>query len=218
MGAILLGLIYQFYYGGGDTFGYTTFGSHYIWESFLDNPVTALKLIFLKTSYLPETFKYASQIWYFQDPPSYFVVRVAGLLGIITFDTYSSIAVLFACISFSGLWALYTSLHKMFPNLSLQFAIALFFIPSVVFWGSGIMKDTLTLAALSWATYAFSNLFVFNKGSLKYYAILLVALYVIYLVKIYILICFLPAIFVWFFFNNLSKVKHLLLRISLVPV
>ncbi|MGI9543576.1 MAG: hypothetical protein ACR2MX_09975, partial [Cyclobacteriaceae bacterium] len=42
--------------------------------------------------------------------------------------------------------------------------------------------------------------------------------YVIYLVKIYILICFLPAIFVWFFFNNLSKVKHLLLRISLVPV
>jgi len=37
MGAIGVGLIYQFYYGGGDTFSYYTHGAAHIVDAFYDN-------------------------------------------------------------------------------------------------------------------------------------------------------------------------------------
>ena len=41
VGAIAVGLIYQFYYGGGDTFTYFHLVSRYIWEAFKESPVLA---------------------------------------------------------------------------------------------------------------------------------------------------------------------------------
>ena len=112
-GAITLGLVYQFYYGGGDTFGFTTYGASYIWEAFLKDPLAGLKLILLDNEYQSDTFRYASRMWYFDDTPSYFVVRVAGIFSLVTFNTYSSIAVIFASLSFLSLWMLFKSLNKM---------------------------------------------------------------------------------------------------------
>ncbi|MEQ9008058.1 MAG: hypothetical protein RLP12_09255, partial [Ekhidna sp.] len=43
IGAIGLGLVYQFYYQGGDTFNYWTHGSRWIWEAFLDSPLTGIQ-------------------------------------------------------------------------------------------------------------------------------------------------------------------------------
>jgi hypothetical protein len=117
-GAISLGLIYQYYYKGGDTFVYFDHGSRYIWEAFLDSPFKAFKLIFAKGEYLPETWEYASNIIFYDDLPSYFVVRIAGFFDIFTFHTYSATASLFAVAGFSGLWAMYTAFYRMFPKIT----------------------------------------------------------------------------------------------------
>lgn len=45
-GAIALGIIYQFYYGGGDTFNFHTHGSRHVWEAFWDSPAKGWKLFF----------------------------------------------------------------------------------------------------------------------------------------------------------------------------
>jgi hypothetical protein len=45
VGALALGFIYQFYYDGGDTFNYHTWGSRVIWEAFIDSPTTGFKLL-----------------------------------------------------------------------------------------------------------------------------------------------------------------------------
>ena len=130
IGSITLGLIYQFYYKGGDTFNYFERGSKYIWEAFRDSPIKGLSLMFANGEYNPETFQYASEIIYYHDLPSYFVVRVAGFFDLFTFHTYSATAVLFAVFSFSGLWAMYTVFYRMLPKMHWQLAIAIFFIPS----------------------------------------------------------------------------------------
>ena len=207
LGALFLGLIYQFYYGGGDTFGYTTYGASHIWRAFLDEPPVAFDMIFGTNEYTTKNFKYAVKIWYFDDAASYFVVRVAGILSLLSFNTYSVIALLFAIISFSGLWAFYTALTKWYPKLHLPFAIAIFGIPSVVFWGSGVMKDTLTIGALGWAMYALVNLIVFKKQLWVSIPILVLAILVIYTIKIYILLCFFPSVMIWLFFSWLITVK-----------
>ena len=218
IGAISVGMIYQFYYGGGDTFTYFHLGSKYIWEAFKDSPILAFKLIFAGTEYAGETFQYASKIYTYGDLSSYFVVRAAGVLDILTFHTYSATAILFAAISFSGLWALYHVLFRMNPDQHFGMAIAVFFVPSVFFWGSGILKDTITIGALGWATYGIYNLFIAKRHFFISSIILIVVLYTIYTIKIYILLCFLPTAILWVFYTRVGKVKHIVVKIFAVPI
>ncbi|MCG8310526.1 MAG: hypothetical protein MI975_24250 [Cytophagales bacterium] len=218
IGAISLGLIYQFYYKGGDTFTYFSYGSKYIWEAFKDHPVKAIKLIFAGSEYANDTFQYASKIYTYGDMSSYFVVRVAGFLDIFTFHTYSATAVLFAAISFSGLWALYYVFYKIYPRQHLGLAIAVFFIPSVFFWGSGILKDSITVGALGWATFGSFNVFFAKRNRIFSLIILLCSFYTIYSIKIYILLCFLPAVILWVLYSRLGEVKNIAMKILFAPI
>jgi hypothetical protein len=218
IGALAVGFIYQFYYGGGDTFAYFEMGSRFIWEAFMDSPIKAFQLIFSDGSYYPETMEYASKILFYEDKPSYFVVRVAGFFDIFTFHTYSATACLFALLSFSGLWAMYTSFYKMFPRLHLEIAVALFFIPSVFFWGSGILKDSITLGALGWATYAFHAIFIERRKLISSLLILFFSFFIIYEIKIYILLCYIPALLIWLYVMYMKNVRNLVLKIMILPV
>jgi hypothetical protein len=218
IGAVALGFIYQFYYSGGDTFAYFDQGSRYIWEAFLESPIKAIQLIFADGSYNTGTWEYASKIIFYEDQPSYFVVRVAGIFDIFTFHTYSATACLFALLSFSGLWAMYTAFYKMYPRLHLELAIAIFFVPSVFFWGSGILKDSLTLGALGWATFAFHAIFIENKRVILSLFILIFSFFIIYEIKIYILLCFIPALFIWLYVMYMGRVRNLVIKTMVLPV
>ena len=162
--AICLGLLYQFYYAGegGDTFGYY-YGARRIWGFFLENPSDAFRIIFWDGEFGGGMYALVSRIPHYHDPAAFAVDRVAGFLGLFTFGNYSGIALFFALISFSGSWALYSSLKRLYPDLHKWLAIAILFIPSVVFWGSGILKDTLTFSALCWMIWAFMNVTVFKE-------------------------------------------------------
>ena len=220
-GAIAVGLIYQFYYGGGrpsgDTFNYFA-NAAIIIEAFGDSFDTGLKLLLANGEYEPEIFQYASRMYWFRSPTEYFVIRIIAVLGLLTFHTYSAIAVLFAALSFSGVWALFRTFYKMFPPLHRKFAIAVLFLPSVVFWGSGILKDSITLGALGWATWAIVRIFFERRGVPVATAILLLALYTIYAIKIYIVLCFLPAALLWVFLANVERVRSVAIRGVIAPV
>jgi hypothetical protein len=218
IGAVALGFIYQFYYQSGDTFTFFNQGSYYIWKAFQDSPAKGLSLIFSQAGhYSVNTYEYASKITFFRDPSSFFVIRVAGILDLITFHTYSSTAILFAIFSFTGSWAMYSVFYRMFPRLHLQLALAIFFIPSVFFWGSGLMKDSLTFGALGWATYAFIKIFIRRESILTSALILLISFYIIYEVKIYILLCYIPSLLIWLYFRYLTVIRNLVLRAMLLP-
>ncbi len=74
-GALSVGFIYQFYYGGGDTFNYHTYGSRHIWEAFGDEPIKGVKLLLSDGNKSAELYKYTSKIIFFGDPNSYAVVK-----------------------------------------------------------------------------------------------------------------------------------------------
>ena len=221
VGAIAVGFIYQFYYGGGrpsgDTFNYFA-NAAIIHEAFGESFDTGLQLLLADGEYTPDIFQYATRMYWFHSPTEYFVIRVIAVLGLLTFHTYSAIAVLFAVLSFSGVWALFGTFYKLFPALHRKFAIAILFLPSVVFWGSGILKDSITLGALGWATWAIVRIFFERKGIPLATTILLLALYTIYAVKIYIVLCFLPAALLWVFMANIDRVQSVVIRALVTPV
>jgi len=218
LGAILVGVIYQFYYNGGDTYNYFTHGSRHIWEAFGDDPFKGLKLLFAGKEHYPDTFNYSSQIWYYGDLPSYFIVRITAFFDLFTYHTYSATACLFAFFSFSGLWALYTALYRLYPQSHLELALAVLFVPSVFFWGSGIMKDTITLTALSWATYAMVKIFIEKERYLLNILLLLFSFYLIFSIKLYILLCFIPAVLIWVFLVELHHIRSKIVRGLVFPM
>ena len=217
VGALGVGFIYQFYYSGGDTFNYYHDAS-LVWEAFLDSPYKAFLLITANGEHLPESFEYSSRMWFFHDPTSYVVVRFAGFFSLLSFNAYAVIACFFAILSYSGLWALYLTFYKLYPRLHKPLAWAVLFIPSVFFWGSGLLKDTLTLAAVGWATYAIYKIFFQREYIWLFSFILWVSCALIYSIKIYILLCFLPAAILWIFLAYIGQVHSAALRLVLMPL
>ena len=217
LGALLLGVLYQFYYGGGDTFGYYTHGAQHIYETFYDQPEVAFKLIFTKNDYSGGVYQYASKIWMYRDSPAYMVVRIAGLFAIITGGTYSGTALLFALVSFSGLWAMYMAFCKLFPDQVFGMAVAILFIPSTIFWGSGILKDSITFGMLAWSTAALINLLYWQKRPWLWVTILVLSLLLALNIKEYIVLSFFPAAMIWTYFVMIKKVNNRVLRMLIAP-
>ena len=194
IGAISIGLLYQFYYGGGDTFVYHS-GSRVIWEAFTDSPIVGLKLLFTDRSSHEGIYAYSSKIAFFHDEQSYNVVRIAAFFDLLTFSTYSATAVLFSVFSFTGMWMLFITFYKQYPHFHRGTAIAVLFIPTVAIWGSGIFKDTITLACLGIATYYLHAIFFERKINIFSIVLLFSSLFIIYSIKIFILQAFIPAAF-----------------------
>lgn len=219
IGAIALGVVYQFYYGSGDTYIYFTYGSKWIWQAWMDDPILGLKILLEKGGLRnPETFEYTERIWYYKDPHSFTIVRIAALFDIFTFHTYSATALFFAVFNFSGSWALFAAISKRYPYRINYLAIAVFFIPSIILWGSGILKDTITFSALAWITASSFQMIENRKWSILHLLIILVGSLIIYNIKVYILLTFIPMLFIWAFWRQIVSIRNSFLRWIFAPI
>ncbi len=117
----------------------------HVWEAFMDSPPKECGLLLNDGSNYNDVYRYASKIVFFSDPQSYAIVKIAAVFDLLTFSSYSSTAILFAVVSFVGMWMFFLTFYEQYPQLHRWLAIASFFIPSVFFWGSGLLKDTITI-------------------------------------------------------------------------
>ncbi|HEU5167824.1 MAG TPA: hypothetical protein VFU29_19900 [Chitinophagaceae bacterium] len=196
-GGIFVGLIYHYYYKGGDTFEYWHH-SIVINSSLQESFVTWLKLITrFGDQYDPDMYPYVGQMMWYESPPDYVVPQVGAFLGLFTLNTYLPTTAIYSALSFIGIWKLFVVFTKLYPRLIKQMAFAFLFIPSVVFWGSGFMKDTITFSCIGWVTHFFYIIFYENKKIIANSIFALIFLYIIFIVKSYIVMAFLPAALLW---------------------
>ncbi|HUH75458.1 MAG TPA: hypothetical protein VLZ75_13770 [Chitinophagales bacterium] len=153
---------------------------------------------------------------------SFVINKISGLLSIFTFNSFLLNTAIFSLVSYLGLWYMFLAFLKMFPQLKREFAISILFFPSVVFWGSGLMKDTLCIGAVGFMTYNFCRLFIL-KDKLSFTDIFSNAFmfifcsYIISQIKIYQLIAYLPGTFLWLFYKYRNNIKSDFIRISITP-
>ena len=218
-GAIALGLVYYFYYGGGDTTNYFQTASAY-GKLLFENKDDFWVAMFGHADKHYFTFSESTgfPIYKPKDHHSFFVVRL--LIPIVTLGLHSYFvsAILVATITYGGIWKLYQTFLAEFPELKKELAIACLFIPSCVFWGSGLMKDSFTLSGVGWFTYAFYNLFIIKKRSLKYVIYILISSYVILAIKPYIFFALLPGSILWLSNQQIKKINHAFIRLIASPV
>ncbi len=215
--AILLGIIYQFYYQGGDTFSYFN-ESQIIHKALTTDFTNGVSLLLSNGTFDPETYQYSSLLRWYRFPSEFTVVKFAAVFSVIGFGTYSTIAILFSLFSFWGLWLMYNIFCKIDPKLKYYFAIAIFFIPSVVFWGSGLLKDSLMMGCLGLLFYGFYNLFISRTNIIKSLIYIFIAFIILYYIRIYILLGFVPPALVWVFMTNNKKIRNPIIRRFIAPI
>ncbi len=206
-GAIFVALVYQYYYGGGDTSEY--FRHANVINSSADESIAKWFALITRTARWddPEYFTYTSQMQWYGDPASYLVASITAFVNIFTFNSYLPTSVVLAYISFSGVWALFRTFANTYPKLIRPIAIAVLYIPSTYVWGSGIFKDTICIFGLGWLTYGTFRILVQRDFSFKNLALAILSLTLLAIVKMYILLGFIPALIMWIFFSYSQKIK-----------
>ena len=208
VGAVFIGMVYEYYYQGGDTMNYFLHAK-IINSAFEESPVKWINLLL----HIPDEstigyYDYISRLYWYQDPASYSVAALAALFGLLVGSTYLPISVIFAAISFTGMWALFRTFARIYPNLVKPVGIAVLFIPSLIVWGSGIFKDTICLFGLGWLTYGIFQMLIqrnFKPGNIILTAL---SFWLVARVKIYILLAFMPALLIWVLTVYTSKMKN----------
>jgi hypothetical protein len=217
-GAIGAGMVYWFYYDYGDTRGFFNRGKEI--HNFIINDFS-LFFNFMFPSSNPEqpyeVLQYLKYVRALNDTASYFMFKTSAFISFFTFTSYTCIAVTFAFFCFLSSLYFYKVIVKKFPDISIEIAIAVFFIPNVIFWGSGLFKDSLTFSGLLLVTGSSLNLLERHKP-LKSILLLLFGIYLVINIKTYVILSFAPCFAMYLFLSYNHKIKSVVLRRMALPL
>jgi hypothetical protein len=191
-GAILIGLIYCYYYKGGDTFGYFLH-CKIINSTFADSPDTWLRLItHTADSNNAIDMQAVTDMYWYDDTAAYTTSCLGAFIGVFCLTKYLIINVIIASVTFIGMWLMFITFATQYKHLVKYIAVAVLFMPSTIMWGSGLFKDSFCMFSIGCLVYSMHVLF--EKRTLKLSLVLLslISIGLLILIKAYIIIVLLP--------------------------
>jgi hypothetical protein len=212
-GTVLMALIMEFYYNYGDTYNYY-YNVQALRSLFIKEPITWLKVIFSDPQGGGESMsRYINIIEnyninaaaVFKTAENANLCKIASVFNIVCFDSYLGLALIFGLLSFLGCWYIFKTFVNVFPGYEKKFALLCLYLPSLWFWGTGVVKDSLCLFALG---ILFYNFFIKQKSNRKRLILVCLGTYILLVVKSYILFAFIIAAiiaFIIFLFNKSSR-------------
>lgn len=220
IGGLTFSLLYAFYYNGGDTTLYSN-DSISLNNLFFKSANAYYHILIgdIQPTYLAEfDANTGAAGTYVKNYETYFVVRITSVLQFFAFRNYLTCTVILSFLSYIGIWKLFKLLCSFYTTIQHRLAIAILYIPSPLFWGSGILKDTYTFAATCWLTYAFYMAFIAKKKiGVNTLAFILCSLIIIN-IKPYIFIALIPGLVFWLNQHYITNFKYKILKILIGPV
>ncbi len=219
VGGIGLALVYTVYYPGGDTL-------QYYWDS-----LAFQKLMFVDFKsfwFVLNNKAEVANYYYFndetgypaycRDPKTWFVVKLSLFIVGLSMQSYLITTILCSAFSFIGIWKLFRVFVQEFPTIKKEMAISFLYIPSVFFWGSGLLKDTFTLAALGFFVSGAYSILISNKSVIRGLLTMILSGFIIISIKPYILVGLVPSLILWMIFKYIQKIEIATLRSISFPL
>jgi hypothetical protein len=150
--------------------------------------------------------------------PELTALKVAAIASFMCFHTYTTIGIIFSMFAFAGSYKLFTMLRERYPHLTTPIVICCFFIPSVLVWGGGVLKDPLTYGATCFIVYYLNYIFVKRNYKPINFVYLIASAALVVLIKPYIFMCLTPAIFFYVLINYARTIKSQYIFLFLVPI
>jgi len=202
-GGIAIWMVYSFHYTYRDTsdaFRYYD-DAMLIYATLPENPLLYLKFIFgiglddpELTSFMDHFRAWHSSYTYgiANDNPT--VIRVNAIIALFSFGYYHVHTVFMAFFSMIGLTAIMKFFANVTANVSKWSFVLVFALPTVLFWGSGVLKEPILICGIGIFLF-----FLHKLGERKYwYAIpLILIFYFVLHIKPYAGIALFPGILLW---------------------
>lgn len=220
-----LTLIYTYFYtdrAHADIFKFFD-DSEPIYRALFVNPVHYLQLVFGVNAdaahllpYIEDTRYWALQTdeyWAFtgSDNVNFFnahrlITRFNAVVRLFSFGSFGVHTVVMCFISLAGLVALFKAFYLYMQEKKKWLILVVFFMPSVMFWSSGVLKEGFIFLALGFVLYAF---FRMTRGAvtLKLLFLFIVSLALLFYVKYYLAIALLPAMGAYVLALKLKRFK-----------
>ncbi|MBK8519594.1 MAG: hypothetical protein IPL54_01500 [Chitinophagaceae bacterium] len=214
-GAVAYGMMVQYYYGYGDSFIFY-YGSDFLRTQLAQDPGN-----------IQYFFKPAAEVklWYdgevgdinysgyFGIASNLFIMKVAAVLSLFSFNKYLIITIFFGAFSFAGLWKLFLVFKDINKEKHLKLlAWGVLYMPSVWFWGSGLMKDSICLGGIGFIIHYMYRLFIKKEFSFKSIIALVALIYIVGSIKSYIIIVLAIGLAVFVFYKFVTPFKNVVIR------
>lgn len=215
LGALSFTLVYIYYYKQGDCNSYFL-GASQLTGIFYIDPNKYFDLLFLDyldaKEYLIKNQYYIFTVF---NPESWFLTKLLSPFNILSFNSYLGLTFFTSLISFNASYKLYVTFDVFIPNKERRLFFLIFAIPSVLFWGGGVMKDTITLASFYYIIVFFYKVIYEKKYQFLIY--LLIPAFIVLNLKAYILISFVPWVMISIFYYFINISKNPVLKFVVIP-
>lgn len=199
--------IFTWYISAGDsTYLYYPEG-HHIFKLILQDPLNVDLLFKTGKEINLDLINNSANKGYFGSEANYIVIKLVAFFSFFTFGRYLLISLFFSMVAFTGVWKLFLFFYELYPGLHKKIAIAVLFLPTVLFWSSGILKDPIAMGMLGWLTYSMYNLVLTKREQGKNIIIALMSIWILAIVKPYILFAYLPFLMVYLILKNLTYIQ-----------
>ncbi len=200
LGGVGLGVIYFYYYQGGDTVNYHK-DALLISQLAVEDINAFFQLLFgMGDGVLIE------QLHYHNDPRALLMSKFLGICYLFAFNNYWIASIFFSFYSFLGLWFLADVLLKNFNIHQVAVSIAFFVFPSVVFWSSGVLKESLLVGSMGFLIGIFVRFIYAEKWKLLDLLFAFLLIWIIWLFKYYYAAILIPIMISLLIIHRLKQV------------
>lgn len=140
---LLLGLVFKFIYGGGDTFSYYSEGLRL--ASYIRIHPGSFFHVLNQTEQLRDLWP---ELTFTGQPRALFFSKIVAVIYLFTHANYWLMSIYFSLLNFLAALILVRQLVHQFKGIKTAAIVAFLFFPSVVFWSSGILKESVAISAL----------------------------------------------------------------------
>ncbi|MFP4598963.1 MAG: hypothetical protein ACLFVJ_11970 [Persicimonas sp.] len=195
--------ITKYFYGGGDLLNYYHSGVRLAdWVAMEPAPhlVELLKLILQREPYIPFRLPIGQGA-------TGTMFGLAGLLAMLLGKSLYGICLLLSTAAFFGQLAIYVAFRRIFaPRFKKRLLVGALLVPSVVYWSSGLLKETVAMAGLGFLFLGIQGL-VSGRYHTRHILIAAVGFVPLSLTKPYILFPFFIAAGAWYYWQRSLKTK-----------
>ncbi len=174
-----------------------------MFNAMLDRPGDFLRMLFSvgnDTPWFDEQYYRKMNHWYRQwesnlHNDAHTIIRFNAVMRLLSFGEFHVHTVAAAFLSFTGMLALYRTFVALLPGRERALAITVFLLPSVLFWASGVLKESLLFFGLGILLWQFRKL-VQGEVQRPYGGLLLMAgaCVLLFHLKFYVIASLLPAL------------------------
>lgn len=215
LGALTYSMLVQYYYGYGDSFTFYE-GGKFIAEQ-VSSDFSNIRYLFAPMKEVGDWFDSVngdtSMSGYFSHASGNMVMKISALISFVAFNKFLIISMFFGYFSFLGQWKLFTVFDDLNKKQNRKLlAAAVLYTPSIWFWGSGLLKDTICMGALGYIIFYLYKFIVWKKFNLKDLFLLIFFFYILTVIKSYITVIFLIGLAIMAFSKFLVTIKNILFR------